>query len=66
MPVQKVVHILIAGRALCGRLGLPYTWAAGEVWIDRKDAERDPKTVTCYECTTRLSSLKWEEGRRHE
>lgn len=31
----SLVHILDAGRALCGQLGVPRDWPNGEYWIPR-------------------------------
>ena len=41
-----IVHILVAGRALCGRPGLPATWPKNHKWVAGGDA-RDATCVAC-------------------
>jgi hypothetical protein len=42
---RTVVHILMAGRALC-KEGTPATWGAGEYWVDMPQRAY----VTCPDC----------------
>lgn len=49
-----LVHILIAGRALCGRPGTPNTWDEDERWVG-PDTTDD---ATCESCKTQLATAK--------
>lgn len=35
--MTKLVHVLVAGQALCGREGTPNTWAKHEVWTSPQE-----------------------------
>ncbi len=61
----KLIHILSAGKVLCGRSGAPVTWEPGESWVGPADAHQ----ATCPGCieTTGFSiaALK-KQGRRRK
>lgn len=42
----QVIHILVGGRALCGKRGVPREWDAGHLWVRMNDAMR----ATCARC----------------
>lgn len=47
---MTVVHILLGGRALCGRAGYPNEWPPDHVWVASYLAARD---ATCPGCRER-------------
>ncbi len=61
-PMKKIIHILSAGRALCGRAGAPVTWDPGESWVGPVDAHQ----ATCPACieTTGFSIAALKKQRR--
>lgn len=43
---KQVVHILVAGRALCGLPGIPRDWPDGHMWVHAEGV----KQATCRSC----------------
>jgi hypothetical protein len=43
---MKLIHILSAGFALCGRAGAPVTWGPGESWVSGNEVNE----ATCSLC----------------
>lgn len=48
------VHLLLAGRALCGMEGIPRDWPHGHVWMSVEDYKADVPIkhdhIMCTEC----------------
>jgi len=53
--MNRLIHILDAGAALCGRAGAPYTWDAHEAWVDREHAH----LATCPGCIQATGISPW-------
>jgi len=48
-----IVHILLAGRALCGRTGEPGDWPPGHMWVSLHEFG----LATCLGCVVRASTV---------
>lgn len=46
---ETTVHILVAGRPLCGKKGTPSYWPEDHRWVSKMDA----KDATCARCKNR-------------
>ncbi len=51
--MTRLIHILTAGRALCGRRGAPVTWDSHESWV----GETDARQATCSACVDAYCQL---------
>ncbi len=58
--MTKLIHILQAGLALCGRRGAPVTWASHESWVGLQDAH----LATCRGCIDATGSTAFELKRK--
>lgn len=47
-----IVHILVAGRALCGEPGTPNQWPEGHWWVDTDHVQN----ATCQRCVAEFKS----------
>jgi hypothetical protein len=63
--MNRLIHILSAGAALCGRAGQPITWDAHEAWVDPDHAH----LASCPDCIAAtgqtVASLR-KQGRQRE
>jgi len=60
----RLIHILDAGAALCGRAGAPITWDANEAWVDLEHVH----LATCPACIEKagftIAELRKRKGRK--
>lgn len=54
---ENVVHLLQAGRALCGMKGVPGEWPDGHRWVSYYD-EENAAEVNCMKCLSCLFALE--------
>ncbi len=50
----QIIHILIAGRALCGMPGDPVDWPSGHIWVDQMiwiGLAHPQLALRCHGCT---------------
>ena len=59
----RLIHILDAGAAICGRAGAPITWDANEAWVDREHAHL-ATCPGCIEATGQTVASLRKQGRR--
>ena len=60
---MKLIHILSAGAALCGRAGTPASWQPNESWVGPADAHQ-ANCPACIAATGQTIAALKKEGRR--
>jgi len=61
--MNRLIHILDAGAALCGRAGAPITWDAHEAWVDLEHVHL-ATCPQCIEATGQTVAALRKQGRR--
>lgn len=51
---EGMVHVLVAGRAICGKEGVPAEWDFGEYWVRKENADQ----ATCPKCIAKVNVSK--------